>query len=253
MENNKKITALIAARMGSSRLPGKTLMDLHGKPMIYRLIERVKASKNINEIVIATTDLKEDGAIEEWCKNNSIGCYRGSASDVLGRLTKAAESFDCAIVVEILGDNPLVHSSQIDAALEKYYAGDYDYVATLTNEYPNAASSMKRFPIGVRVQVMPIETMQKCSELAVEARHREHATSFIAENPDIFKSGFLEAKNKFSDCEYPLFTFAVNNERNLRLVNNIYKKCYHRDSNFSLQEAIDVFNKEQSFVELMGN
>tara|TARA_Y100001935_G_C17302556_1_gene510210 strand:- start:2001 stop:2780 length:780 start_codon:yes stop_codon:yes gene_type:complete len=253
MKSNEKITALIAARMGSSRFPGKTLEDLHGMPMLSQLIERIKASNYVNDLVVATTDLNQDNDIEEWCKQNEIGCYRGSADDVLGRLTSAAKHFNCSTVVEVLGDNPLVHCELIDSCLIKYFSGDYDYVATLTDEYPKVDISLKRFPIGVRVQVMSLETLKKCSKLTSEERHREHATSFIAENPKIFKTSFIEAKGKFELCNRPELTFAVNEKKNLNLVREIFSMCYKDNKNFNLNDIITAFDNNPHLKVDMGN
>jgi spore coat polysaccharide biosynthesis protein SpsF len=248
-----KVTALIAARMGSSRFPGKTLSDLCGKSMLERLIERIKFSKNIDNIVVATTMLEEDYLIEEWCKKNNIGCFRGSDVDVLGRLRKSAEHFKMELIVEILGDNPLVHSSLIDDCLKLYKEKNLDYVATLTNEYPKADVNLKRFPIGVRVQVFSVETIKKCERIALKDSHREHATSFIAQNPDIFKTAFLEANNNHIKSNRPDLTFAVNEVKNLDLIRNIFSKCYINDKNFSLSQALEIYDDFPEWGKLMGN
>ena len=83
----------------------------------------LKESKppTVNDLVVATTDLNQDKDAEEWCKQNEIGCYRGSADGILGRLTSAAKHFNCSTVVEVLGDNPLVHCELIDSCLIKYF------------------------------------------------------------------------------------------------------------------------------------
>jgi len=253
MRTEKVFTALVAARMGSSRFPGKTLSDLHGLPMLTRLVDRIRFSNYIGEVVVATTDLPEDVAIEDWSKQNDADCFRGSPSDVLGRLTAAGEAFNCSDIVEILGDNPLVHSDLIDASIEKYISGEFDYVATLTNEYPNADRGMSRFPIGVRVQVMSLNTLQKCSELASEPRYREHATSFIAEHPEIFKTGFVEASGRFAYAERPKWTFAVNEKKNMALLEHIFSECFSNNPNFSLEDAMEVVNNNPEWRKMMGN
>jgi len=115
---NEKITAIVACRMGSSRFPGKTLHQILDKPMIYRIIERIQKSKYVDNIIIATTILKEDDAIQQWCDDNNIQCFRGSALDVLDRLYNAAEKFKIEHLIQILGDNPLIHSDIIDNSIE---------------------------------------------------------------------------------------------------------------------------------------
>jgi len=244
--------ALIAARMGSSRFKGKTLADLCGKPMLERMVERVRCSKTIDRIVLATTELAVDDKLEEWAKRSNVLCYRGSSDDVLGRLRDAVNQFNMEVVVEMLGDNPLVHSSLIDAAVTHYKENDVDYVATVTNEYPYAESNLKRFPVGVRVQVFGVETIRRCEKLATTPENREHATSFIANHPEIFRTAYVEATGMFQKLNRPELTFAVNHEQNLDLIHEIFNYCYEKDSNFKIESAIDIFDKSEKLVSLMG-
>lgn len=243
---------LIAARMGSSRFAGKTLSGLHGAPMLGRLVERLRVSDNVGRIVLATTELAEDDKLANWCVEAQIDCFRGSSDDVLGRLLAAAETFEAGVIVEVLGDNPLIHSAMIDAAVDLYSLSQADYVATVTDEYPNADPGLKRFPIGVRVQVMPITTLRRCAELAQTESEREHATSYIVGNPQIFSSAFVEASGKFADCHRPELTFAVNHRENLDLIRGIFDRCYDEDRNFSVADAIKAFDADKALHSLMG-
>lgn len=249
--SNTKIIALIAARMGSSRFPKKTLAKLHGKPMLERMVERVRFSKNIDQIVIATTDLPEDDILESWAIDMDLGCFRGFSEDVLGRLKHAAEKYSAEVIVEMLGDNPLVHSSLIDKALNEYFKGEVDYVATVTNEYPEADKQLKRFSIGVRVQIFSYDTLALCEKLSKEKSHREHATSFIAENPEIFKTRFIEAKDEFSLLNRPELTFAVNYIENLYLIRKLFDSCYMENNNFTIDQAIHVYDCNTNLKKLM--
>lgn len=244
--------ALMAARMGSSRFPGKSLADLHGKPMLERMVERIRRARGIGRVVLATTDLTEDDHLARWAEEMGIGCFRGSASDVLGRLHGAAEAFGMDVIVEMLGDNPLVHSDLIEAALDRYAAGGLDYVATLTNEYPKAPAGLQRFPIGVRVQVFGIDTIRRCSELATAPENREHATSFIALHPEIFRTAFVEATGQFASSSRPELTFAVNHPGNLDLIRAIFARCYEMDPNFSVAAAIATYDADPRMAALMG-
>ena len=250
---NKNIKVLIAARMGSSRFPGKTLSQLNGSPMIARLIDRIKQSKNYSGIVIATTKNPEDDPLQAWCEENNIECFRGSSDDVLGRLYNAAKYHNINTIIEILGDNPLVHSSLIDSCLDIFFNGEYDYVATLTKEYPKALKTLKMFPIGVRVQVMKFETLKRCEKEATLPKYREHATSYIAENPDKFKTGFLDASGKYQYCSRPELTFAVNLRKNFQLISNIDSYCSKKKENFNIEDAINAYDLHPEWWDLMGN
>lgn len=252
-KKHNKITALVAARIGSSRFRGKTLADMNGKPMLERQLERMCRSPFIEEVVVATSIAKDNDVLENWCVDFGVKCFRGSDEDVLGRLRAAAEAYKGEVIVEILGDNPLVHSSLIDACLELYFSEGIDYVATLTNEYPQARATLPRFPIGVRVQVFSIDTLRRCEELAKNSSHREHATSFIAQNPKLFKTKFVTADGDFENCNRPELTFAVNKENNLNLVRNIFSACNGDDTNFSVCDAIRAFDANPQWQPLMGN
>ena len=170
MKTNK-ITGLIAARMGSSRSRGKTLADLGDMPMIEFMIKRVLLSQYVDDIVIATGKGQENDILERWCSNQNIKCFRGDDDDVLGRLYAASKEFNLETIVELLGDNPFVHSSLIDGCINLFHASNCDYVATLTNEYPLAAKNLPRFPIGVRVQVFQHTVLETCYSLT---RHPDH-------------------------------------------------------------------------------
>jgi len=249
----EKPAVIIAARMGSTRLPGKSLSEIQGTPMIEQLVRRVRHSDIVGPIILATTVSREDDVLVRWATNLGLGCYRGSVFDVLGRLASAVEHFELNYFIEILGDNPLVHHSLIDASWALFKSLSVDYVATLTNEYPGVPSSFRRFPIGVRVQIMRREAILKCNELAVDESHREHATTFIAENPEIFPRAFVEAKNEFEYLNRPDLNFAVNTERNLLLVKKIFRDLGGKQINFSLDQVVNYLSKNRDLLALMGN
>ena len=249
-ENKPKITTLVAARMGSQRFPGKTLADLNGKPMLERQIERIKKSKYVDQIVVATTTNNEDDLIVRWCENNEINYFNGPCKDVLGRLFQAATFFSSEIIIEILGDNPLVHSEMIDSIVNIYLNNSFDYVANLTSEYPETERT-SQFPRGVRVQVFSYETLRKCESLAKDEFHREHATSYIASNPDIFSTGFLKAKDCYVNCNRPDVNLAVNEQKHLLLVSKIFELCKDYESNFSLNDIINVLDENPELLKLM--
>lgn len=246
------ISALVAARMGSSRFPGKSLADLHGQPMLTRMVERIRAYQEIDQVVLATTTLPEDDALEGWAEDNGVVCFRGSPDDVLGRLRAAADANKMSTIVEMLGDNPLVHSDLIEAAVDLFHRDQFDYVATVTNEYPNAPDDLARFPIGVRIQVISIDALRRCDDQAKDPSNREHATSFIAEHPEIFKTGFVTATGPFSGAHRPELTFAVNHAGNLDLIRALFAEHYDRDHNFPITDAIRKFDADPDLLNLMG-
>jgi spore coat polysaccharide biosynthesis protein SpsF len=241
--------AIIAARMDSSRRPGKALADLCGKPMIERLSDRILCADKVDQIILATTSLSSDNELEDWALSKGHQVFRGSSDDVLGRLNEAAKYYNLEKVVEILGDNPLVHSDMINEAIKLQETTKCDYVATLTNEYPKADKKLKRFPIGIRVQVLTRQTLEKCEILAREQRHREHATSFIAEHPEIFDTQFIEARVDFNR---PELNFAVNKDTHLEMIRKIFLYGLKIDPNFTLDKAIEYVNFNKNLISVMG-
>jgi spore coat polysaccharide biosynthesis protein SpsF len=247
-----KASVVIAARLGSSRLPGKCLMPILGKPMLERMLERVRASRHVRDVVIATTELAEDDAIAALAGRLGARCFRGSVHDVLGRISAAANSTGADEVVELLGDNPLVHADLIDDVVEFFRGGRFDYAASVTTEHSHAAPALHRFPIGVRVEVITPAVLAECARTAREPRHREHTTSFIYEHPDRFRLGYFEARGRWAELHRPPLTFAVNYEQNLDLVRRIFERCHHGAANFTLADVIRAFDSDPTLQPLMG-
>lgn len=149
--------------MGSSRLPGKTTKRILGRPMIERMIERVRHSRHLTDVVVATSTNPEDDPLEILARRIGVGCFRGSPDDVLARIDGAVRSAGADLIVELLGDNPLVHASLIDDVVEFHRVGNYDYSASVTAEYPHAGPQVQKFPVGVRVQVCSPEVIHRAA------------------------------------------------------------------------------------------
>jgi spore coat polysaccharide biosynthesis protein SpsF len=247
-----KTTALLAVRTGSSRLPAKALMPILGKPMLERMLERVARAKAIDEIVIATTELAEDDRVEALATRLGARCYRGSVDDVLGRMAGAVEASGADRVVELLGDNPLVHADIIDEVAAFFDAGDYDYAVNVTHEQPNAPPNAARFPIGVRVEVYKPEVIIRCAGETNDPRNREHSTSYIGEHPELFKLGYFEARGPWAALDQPAYTFAVNYQQNFDLVEQVFVGCYPQDENFSLPSVMALLEAKPELINLMG-
>ncbi len=247
-------TAILVVRLGSSRFPGKVMSPLCGKPMLERMIERVAAAKSVRQIVLATTDLPEDDRLETWATAAGVGCVRGSSDDVLGRVCQAAQTAGADPIVELLGDNPMVHSRLIDDVVDFYRAGSYDYAASVTTEYPHAGPEFRKFPIGIRVQVMSRAALVRCEKLSTDPADREHSTRYALHHPDQFRLGYFEAKGSWQRLNRPELTFAVNYRQNLDLLERIFEPFLAQDPNFSLETAVEAYDAlppEQK--EWMGN
>lgn len=247
-----KTIGILAVRTGSSRLPAKALMPILGKPMLERMIERVGRAESIDEIVVATTHLSEDDRVEKLAEQLGASCFRGSVDDVLDRMAGAVAASGCDRVVELLGDNPLVHADLIDQVARFFDQGGFDYAVNVTNEQPNAASGVAKFPIGIRVEVYKPEVIVRCAEEATSPPNREHSTSYIGEHPEVFKLGHFEAKDDWAPLHRPDWTFAVNYQQNFDLVRDIFEACYPEHENFSLGAVVALLERRPELVSLMG-
>ena len=249
-----KYPLVIAARMGSSRLPGKTLMKINNREMLGLIIDRVKESDYVGDIILSTTKLEEDDSLVEWAKKEGISYFRGQSFDVLGRLSDTVKFISASSFIEVLGDNPLIDKSIINATCNRYEEGNFDYVSILTKEYPNFCKEDSRlFPIGIRAQVIKAKAIFDANRLAQTPMHREHATTYIIDNPDKFKISLIEAKKTFSELNKSDYTFAVNVKANLEMIKIIVKNLNENCQNWGLKDVMKLTSNNQNILSLMGN
>ncbi|MFQ5638718.1 MAG: cytidylyltransferase domain-containing protein [bacterium] len=174
----KKHVAIIQARMGSTRLPGKVLMDIAGKPVLTHVIERVRAAQRIEHIVVATTNKVLDTAIIDVAKTHQVEYYAGSEDDVLERYYRTACLFNAGVVVRITADCPLIDPNIIDKTVEKFLDADgrLDYVSTDDT-----------FPDGLDTEVFSFSALTDAWKHARLQSEREHVTPYIYNNPERFR------------------------------------------------------------------
>ncbi len=162
-----RVVASIEARMGASRLPGKVLMELAGRPALSRMLERVRQARSLDDIVIATTDNPADDAIVRWAEAEGVAVFRGSEDDVLDRVLRAQEKMGADIVVELCGDCPLIDPAVIDAAVARYARGDCDIVTT---------TAPQSYPEGIDVEVFALAALREVAASCRDAEVREHVS-----------------------------------------------------------------------------
>lgn len=176
------VGAVIQARLGSTRLPGKVLMDVQGKPLLLRITERLEASAEIEKIVVATSDGPQDQPIEDFCRDYGIACFRGSENDVLSRFIGAAEAYGLDDVVRVCADSPLLDTASIDAMIRLQRKKQADLVTI----DPAKTSLLDGFEVTHR------DFLKKLAALASNDFHREHVTYLAKENPALGKLVFYE-------------------------------------------------------------
>jgi glutamate-1-semialdehyde aminotransferase/spore coat polysaccharide biosynthesis protein SpsF (cytidylyltransferase family) len=184
MSNDLKVVAVIQGRMGSSRLPGKTMMDLAGTPLLNRLLRQMAGAKTLDEVIIATSSDPADNIIEEYGLRSGYRVVRGSESDVLSRYVKAAETAHADIVVRLTADCPLHSPDTVDEVVTAFLNAKVDY-ASNTNPYTR--------PDGQDVEVFTRSVLNRAAAMAVEAPDREHVTPWMRRSHDVTKINVLHA------------------------------------------------------------
>jgi spore coat polysaccharide biosynthesis protein SpsF len=235
---NTSTTAIIQARLGSTRLPGKVLLDLAGKPVIVRIVERLKQSKYIDKIVVATSDLKINEKIISVCKTNNIDFFVGDENNVLDRFYRASENFKSSNIIRITGDCPLVDSELIDNLIEFYSINNYDYCGIATGAGVADKIKIKRFPDGMDAEIFSFSVLEKAYKEAYSQLHKEHVTPYIWQNPNKFKIGTLESVE-----DYGQYRLTLDNEEDYILIKWIYENLSNAQDNFNLKAIINLLKK----------
>ncbi|MFC4409984.1 cytidylyltransferase domain-containing protein [Chungangia koreensis] len=227
-----KIAAIIQARMGSTRLSGKVMKELKGKTVLSHVIERVRQSKLIEDIIIATTIHERDNIIEMEAINCGSKVYRGSEDDVLSRYYFAAKENNVDTIIRITSDCPLIDPNVIDKIIKYYLNGSYDLVT-------NAGSDLtqRTYPRGLDTEIFSFEMLENAFLNGKENYHREHVTPFIYE----YSNKILYFKN---DMDYSKYRWTLDTEDDFELISEIYNRLYKGIHNFYLPDIIELFKEE---------
>ena len=199
---------IIEARMGSKRFPGKVIAKIGSKESILYLIDRLKLSKKLNKIIVATSTSKKDDNLVDLLKKNSIDYFRGSEKNVLDRVYRASKKFKADIVAELSGDSPFLDPEIIDQSISFYYNNLHlDYI-NVDHNYPG----------GIGFQIFKFKTLEKCFLNSKTVYEKEHVTPFIKSNPRKFTSFYFIAPKKIS---FPDIKFLLDEKIDLDFLNNV--------------------------------
>lgn len=229
------IGAIIQARTGSSRLPGKVMMNVDGEnPMIFFVVKQLQSCKLLKELVIATTDLKEDDVIADYATKIHIKYFRGSAQDVLDRYYLCAKEFSFSTIVRITSDCPLIDPQIVDSVINEFNVNSYDYV---TN------TLVRTFPYGTDVEVFSFNALESAWRNARLPSEREHVTPFIRNNGNIFKIHNIESVQNLSNLSW-----TVDRMNDLNLVRTILARINKRP--ILIQDILELFSKDPKLFEI---
>ena len=228
-----RCVAIVQARMGSTRLPGKVLAVIGGKPMLAWVIDRARLAQSLDEVVVATSTEEEDQPIVDLCRDRVYTCCRGSIADVLNRYHTCAELADAEVVVRLTADCPLIDPGLIDQTVKAFLTSDPP-VAFATNRLPWDRS----YPIGLDVEVCSKEALDTAWREAELSHQREHVMPFIYENPERFS--ILELR---SETNYGNMRWTVDTKADLDLVREIIKRLGGRED-FTWMEILALFESD---------
>lgn len=229
-----KTAAIVQARMGSTRLPGKVLEPLLGKPMLARQVERMRRARSLDGIVIATTEHAGDDLIAEFARAEGLPLFRGPEHDVLSRYAGAARTFGVENVVRITSDCPLMEPTLIDEAVGIFASDRADYVSNMIEP---------TYPYGLAVEVFSVRSLAEADALATQPTEREHVTPYLYWNPGRFR---LHALRMTPDLSHHRWT--VDTLEDLELVRRIYGALYPARPEFSMADVLALLEANPSWA-----
>lgn len=240
-ENSGKVVIVVQARMSSSRLPGKVLLPILGKSLLYRMVERLQMIKHEATIVIATSNHKQDDIIQTEAEAIGVPCYRGSLDNCLDRHYQVAKNYNADIVIKIPSDCPLIDPRIIDEILDYYFAhvGEYDFVSNL---HPAT------WPDGNDVEIMTMACIQKAWEEASRQLELEHTTPYIWENPDKFRiANILWSAGKDYSMSH---RFTIDYPEDYEFIKKVFEELYPQNVNFSCDDILALLELKPDIYQI---
>lgn len=220
----KDTYAIIQARVGSSRLPGKTLLTVNNKPILEYVVERVQKARNLDGVFIATSVKEEDLAIVALAKNLGVKAYQGPEDDVLDRFYRTAKLYNMRHIVRITADCPLIDPQIIDQVVEYYFKNQADYCSNVLE---------RTFPDGEDTEVFSFQVLEDAWKNAQAKFDREHVTTYIRDHPDKFK--LVNLKN---NLDLSAKRWTLDREDDFLFIKNILESVYPLKPDFEMQDIL---------------
>jgi spore coat polysaccharide biosynthesis protein SpsF len=246
--NPLKIIAIIQARMSSSRLPDKVLLDIAGQPMLSRVYQRTRQAELIDEVVVATSTNPADDPIQILCETCSFPFFRGSEFDVLDRYYQASRLHQAGIIVRITADCPVIDPGVINHTIRSFLGRD-SKDSTVTLPYDFAANRLpppwhRTYPIGLDTEVCTFDALQTAWTEALESHQREHVMPFFYEQPERFR--ILHVTH---DPDYGSLRWTVDTPQDLEFIRRVYDHLPDQD-HFSWLDILDLSKQHPELVQI---
>ncbi|PIS10723.1 MAG: acylneuraminate cytidylyltransferase [Bdellovibrio sp. CG10_big_fil_rev_8_21_14_0_10_47_8] len=234
MKSGKTFTVINQARMTSTRLPGKVLKPVLGKPLLEYQIERIRRSRHLHDLVIATTVNAEDQAIVALCERLNVHVFRGSEMDVLGRYYQAHLKYPSTHIIRVTSDCPLHDPQILDHCIEQYLDSGMNYM-----------SNSEAYPNGMNVEIFSAEMLAEANNQGLKPYEREHVTPYFYTHPELFRLGQVR-----SEQVYPKYRLTVDTPEDFQLIQTLIERLWPVKPNFDLADICHEFDKDPSLNQI---
>jgi spore coat polysaccharide biosynthesis protein SpsF len=232
--------AIIQARMTSTRMPGKILSPILGRPMLELLIERLRRARRLDDVWVATTTNATDDPTEELARRLGAGCFRGSELDVLDRVLQAAHAARADVLVEITGDCPLIDPVVVDQLVETYFANQYDYVSNVLH---------RTYPVGLDAQVYSTRVLERVAAATDDPVDHEHVSIHIYNHPELFRLHNVDSGLPDGEAVGRM-RLTVDTPEDFALIAAIYEELYPAKPDFTLPDILDLLRRRPELLAL---
>lgn len=233
-----KVVALIQARMGSSRLPGKVLKPVMGRPMLWYLVQRLKQCQYIDEIAVATSSDVKDLPLLDFAAENGLGCYAGSENDLVDRLYQAGMKFDADAIVRVTGDCPLVDPVLADRVIKKYLDAE-GALDCATNCQP------RTYPDGLDVALYAMRALGQVWREVQDPFNREWFSCNFYEHPEKYTVGAVYQAQDLSKLRWTL-----DYPEDLEFIREVLERLHCDSKTFLMQDVLDLLREHPELAEI---
>jgi spore coat polysaccharide biosynthesis protein SpsF len=248
------VIAIIQARMGSSRLPGKVLLDIAGEPMLARVVTRTSRAATVDQVLVATTTDASDDPVVACCQSMGVPFVRGSLHDVLDRYYQAASQSKADVVVRITADCPVIDPLLVDSCVNTLLDGSFDFTCNrLPPPFP------RTYPIGLDTEVCTFAALEKAWEKSTETFHREHVMPYLYEGVELSAAGGqrsagvslrgFKVAQLHHAVDYGAYRWTVDTPQDLEFMRQVYARFDGR-ADFSWTEVLDLVHAEPELMKI---
>ncbi|WP_188208268.1 cytidylyltransferase domain-containing protein [Alkalibacillus aidingensis] len=231
-----RVTAIIQARMSSTRLPGKVLKAVLNRPLLHYQLDRLQRASMLDEVVVATTENSTDDAIVDFCQQVDIPVYRGSKEDVLSRYVEAARFFNADVIVRLTSDCPVIDPVIVDRIVQCFRSSKSDYVSN---------TMIRTYPRGMDTEVLNQSTLETLHQKATTPTDREHVTSYMLKHLNEFDVEQVKHKEDLSH-----YRWTVDTPEDFELIKRIIEHIYPTNSHFTMEDILDLLKEHPSWVNI---